>query len=99
MTDGAVYLVVCRVIQFLPTVGVGTLATGDVNDLPVIHPLLLDRAVLNGKDMNLSIWQCCGIALLPFGPDGVIHRIRMPSPIRLFDFKVVAAVLKNHPGE
>ncbi len=99
VTDGAVYLVVGRIIQFFPAEWVGTLIARDVNDLPVIHPLLLDRAVLKWKDMNLSIWQCCGIGLLPFGTDGVIHRICVPLPVRLFDFKVVAAVLENHAGK
>ncbi len=95
MTDGAVRLVVRIDAELLPVVRVGSSGALAVDNLPVVHPALLNGAVLNREDVNLFVRQGCGVGLLPFGADDVVDRIGMPAAIRLFDLEEMAPVAQD----
>src|SRR5271170_3268160 len=85
VADRAIRLVGGGGIGIFPMEEVGAWASGIVDDLPEVHPLLGGGVVLNRKNLDFAIGQFRGVGLLPLRSDGVVDGVGVPPAVRLFD--------------
>src|ERR1700747_1564202 len=99
MAHGANSLVARRRVEFFPGMQIRARGSRRINHLPVIQPLLFERAVLNREDVNLAFPHFGRGPLLPLRADRVIDRVSVPLAVGFEDVEVVFAVTEFHARE
>src|SRR5215831_17777276 len=96
MADSANGLVAGRSIQFLPGAEVGAFTATCIDDFPIVDPMLLQGAVLDGKNVNLSIGKPGRVSLLEFRTDSVVDGICMRFAVLSVNLEVVSSIADQH---
>ena len=99
VTHCANRLIAGGAIELFPRAQISPFASRHIDNSPVIDPLSLQRAVLDGENVNLAVRQLCCVRLLKFGTDRVVHGIAVPRAVRLLDIEIVPAITSNHVGK